>query len=104
MLEYDFHPEASDEFEQIVRHYLWEADIDIATRFRNEFFSTLQKCRKSPLLYRTFHKNVRRIIFQPPFGEYYLPFVVLDEKIYILAVAHAKRKPLYWRKRIKDTN
>jgi plasmid stabilization system protein ParE len=102
MLDYEFHPEAFVEFKQVVTYYLQQADADVANSFRNEFFASLQKCQTSPLLYGTFYKDVRRIILHKPFGEYYLPFVLLNDRIYVLAVAHAKRKPLYWRKRLKD--
>jgi len=37
---------------------------------------------------------------KPRFGEYYLPFMIRKERVVILAVAHAKRRPYYWRKRI----
>ena len=39
----------------------------------------------------------------PRFGEYYIAYMIWREKVVILAVAHAKRRPYYWRKRIGES-
>lgn len=104
MLDFQFHPDAEREADHEFDYLRLHSGDNVASRFLDTLEHAINSCRSHPLLYRTFHKDVRRTIFHKPFGEYYLPFVVLDEKIYILAVAHAKRKPFYWRERLKDTN
>jgi hypothetical protein len=32
---------------------------------------------------------------------YYLPFQILGDEILVVAIAHASRKPNYWRRRLK---
>ena len=102
MLDRELHPEARREAIHALE-YLWVHGGDVvASKFTVELLEAIKLCSSPPLLYRTFHKNVRRIILHKPFTEYYEAFVVLDEKIYILAIAHANRKPFYWRKRLQD--
>jgi hypothetical protein len=57
----------------------------------------------NPLLYNIRRQNVRRVNLLPRFGEYYVAYMIWHEKLVILAVGHAKRKPFYWRKRIKES-
>lgn len=45
---------------------------------------------------------LRRVNLQPRFGDYYVAYTVWREQVVILAVAHAKRRPYYWRKRITE--
>jgi plasmid stabilization system protein ParE len=102
MLDYEFHPEAEKEADQEHDYYVFHGGNDLGSRYLDSLDDALTLCRTHPLHYRRFHEDVRRVILPKPFGEYYLPFVVHHEKIYILAVAHAKRKPYYWRKRLND--
>ena len=102
MLAFQFHPEADREADHEFDYLLLHGGDILASRFLDALEHAIHSCRSHPLLYRTFHKNIRRVILHKPFGEYYLPFVVLDKTIYILAVAHAKRKTFYWRDRLDD--
>ena len=102
MLDRELHPEARKEAIQALEYLRVHGGDGVASKFTDELQEAIKLCSSAPLLYRTFHKNVRRIMLHKPFTEYYVPFVVLDEKIYILAIAHAKRKPFYWRERLKD--
>lgn len=104
MLDFRFHPDAALEADQEFDFLHFYGGNDVASRFLDALDHAIGICRLNPLLYRTFHKSVRRIILPKPFGEYYLPYVVIDETIYFLAVAHAKRKPLYWRERLRDSH
>jgi hypothetical protein len=39
----------------------------------------------------------------PRFGEYYIAYMLWHDKVVILAIAHAKRRPYYWRHRISES-
>ena len=39
---------------------------------------------------------------KPRFSEYHIAYMFWREKVVILAVAHAKRRPYYWRDRIDE--
>ena len=103
MLDFQFHPEADREADHEFDYLRIHGGDIVASRFLDALEHAIHSCRSHPLLYRMFDKNIRRVILHKPFGEYCLPFVVLDKTIYILAVAHAKRKPFYWRDRLGDT-
>lgn len=45
---------------------------------------------------------MRRANLHPRFSEYYIAYMVWRERVVILAIAHAKRRPYYWRKRIDE--
>ena len=45
-------------------------------------------------------KNVRCCIFKR--FEYGILYVLRDEKIFVLAVMHLKRRPGYWKKRLRE--
>ena len=57
---------------------------------------------ENPLHYNIRRGLVRRVNLTPQFDEYYLPFMIWKDRVVILAVAHAKRRPYYWRKRIGE--
>jgi hypothetical protein len=46
---------------------------------------------------------VRRVNLTPRFGEYYIAYMLWHENVVILAIAHAKRIPYYWRHRISES-
>lgn len=56
----------------------------------------------NPLLYNLRRRNTRRANLTPRFGEYYIAYMIWRQKVVILAIAHAKRRPYYWRYRIGE--
>lgn len=56
----------------------------------------------NPLLFHQRRFSVRRSNLQPQFGEYYIACLFWRDQIVILAVTHAKRRPLYFRDRIAE--
>lgn len=48
-------------------------------------------------------KGIRRVNLNPRFGEYYIAYMIWRQKVVIVAVAHAKRRPHYWRDRIGES-
>jgi plasmid stabilization system protein ParE len=95
------HPAAQTEFREIVEYYD-AIDTELADAFVNCFISCRNKIAKSPEHYRIRRGVTRRVNLLPRFEEYYLPFMIWQDKVVILAVAHAKRRPYYWRNRIGE--
>ena len=56
----------------------------------------------NPLRFSLRRPPTRRVNLTPRFGAYYIAYMIWKEKVVILAVAHAKRRPYYWRKRIGE--
>lgn len=74
----------------------------MADDFDSTFFRYLDIIVTSPLLYNIRRISVRRANLKPQFSEYYIAYMIWREKVVILAIAHAKRRPYYWRKRIGE--
>ena len=103
----NIHPAATDELHDIIRHYAVINDRDdehesLALAFHNTFYNYVDEIVASPLSYSFRRPPTRRANLAPRFGEYYIAYMVWREKVVILAVAHAKRRPYYWRKRIGE--
>jgi plasmid stabilization system protein ParE len=104
--DFNIHPAASDEFDSIIRHYAsldeTEQDQPLATAFDATFNRHLSLILDNPLLYNLRRRNTRRANLTPRFGEHYIAYMIWREKVTILAIAHAKRRPYYWRNRIGE--
>jgi plasmid stabilization system protein ParE len=94
-----FLPEAQSEFLDAISHYE-EARPGLGQRFKDEVDRTLlwlaehpEHCRLRPGGYR--RMNVR--VFP-----YYIPYIVRQTTLWVLAVAHGSRKPEYWSQRKRD--
>jgi toxin ParE1/3/4 len=72
----------------------------VGIRFDNEVDQTYLKIHSNPKAWPKWHKNVRRIAVER--FPYNVIYVERSTAIWIVAVAHAKRRPNYWVKRLKD--
>lgn len=86
------HPEAAEEFAEQVDYYE-RLQPGLGGRFYDEVMETLGWIRHHPRLPRVWrgYRRVNLKVF--PF---YIAYVVLKERTWVLAVAHARRKPGYW--------
>jgi len=91
------HPEAEAEFLESVEFYANES-TRAAERFIAEFEAAANEIRIHPTRYRKGRRITRIKEFRS--SPYSLVYHVLEDRIKIDAVAHDKRKPGYWRKRI----
>ena len=101
MIPFEIHPAALQEFHDAVEYY-WSADPKIAADFGRTYLKKRESARDNPLLYRTREGEVRRANFGTQFKEWYIAFILWNEKVVVLAVAHAKRRPYYFRARIAE--
>ena len=101
MTSWRIHPAAEDELEAAFEYYLG-IDPELAHSFDEHYKRYREVICKEPLLFNTRRRNTRRINLTPRFGEYYIAYMIWREKVVILAIAHAKRRPYYWRKRIGE--
>ena len=95
------HPAAAAEFDEAVDYYATIED-ELADAFIETFETARYYLASYPLHFNIRIGQVRRVNLVPRFGEYYLPFMLWREKVVILAVAHAKRRPYYWRSRVAE--
>lgn len=88
-----FVEEAKTEFLDAISSYE-EARAGLGRRFKNEADRCIVWVADHPELYRVRPGGYRRINFHG--FPYYVPYVVRGQTLWVLAIAHASRKPLYW--------
>ena len=91
------HPEAEEELRESI---LWYAERDerVASEFRRRVEAAIELIAEAPHRFPPFmHRTQRYVLRKFPFMIVYRR--VADE-IQVIAVAHAKRKPGYWKDRI----
>lgn len=101
MTEWNIHPSAQQEHDELLE-YFGGIDEELVTAFELHYLQHRHAICENPLLYNIRRKIVRRANLNPRFGEYYIAYMIWRQKVVILAVAHAKRRPYYWRNRIGE--
>jgi plasmid stabilization system protein ParE len=98
-MNWDFHPEALDEYERAALYYAGQ-DSELQLRFIESIEECIERILESPTSWRTIDKEVRRCI------AHIFPYAVLytidDEFVLIVAVMHFSREPEYWKDRIRE--
>lgn len=97
------HPSAKGDLRDILQYY---ASVDdggeLARDFHQRYLHGEGLIVSSPSLFNIRAGSVRRVNLKPRFGEYYIAYMIWKDQVIILAIAHAKRKPYYWRHRIGE--
>ena len=94
-----YHPAARRELDGAAFYYEGEVS-GLGVRFMLKYEDALSKILSNPTTYRKIYKDTRKLNLQTfPYGIIYL---VDQNKIYILAVMHLHRRPLYWAARLEE--
>ncbi len=88
-----FVDEAQWEFLDAISFYE-EVSSGLGQRFKDEIDRCVLWIADHPELYRVRPSGYRRINLRV--FPYYIPYIVSGENLWILAVSHASRSPLYW--------
>jgi toxin ParE1/3/4 len=94
----EFHPHALREAENAVAWYA-ERSMRAAERFVQEMEAAVAAIGGTPERWPLFDGEARRILLRR--YPYVVIYRVLTDRIQILAVAHGRRRPGYWRDRIE---
>jgi plasmid stabilization system protein ParE len=89
----DFAPEARAEFDDAVRFYDRQVP-GLGGRFRAEVRAALRRMRQWPRAAPVERGDIRRLVLSR--FPYKLLYAVEAEGLYVIAVAHQHRAPLYW--------
>lgn len=92
----EFHPLARQEAEVATRWYLDRSHV-AADRFIDEMRLASRAILAAPLRHAAYLHGTRRYLLKK--FPYLVIFRVTDETIRILAVAHGRRRPGYWKGR-----
>ena len=88
-----FVEEAQTEFFDAISYYE-EARAGLGARFKDAVDRSVLWIADHPELYRLRPGGYRRINLRV--FPYYIPYIVRGQTLWVLAVAHGSRKPLYW--------
>ena len=94
---YEFHPEAEQEFVEAAAYY--EQNVTgLGQRFGSEVRHALERLLEYPELGSPVDADLRRLVLiRFPYG---LIYSFTPDMLRIVAVAHARRRPGYWRSRV----
>jgi toxin ParE1/3/4 len=92
-----FHPAAAQEADSA---FDWSADRDlcVAHAFRDEVQHAVDAVALNPLTWPRHGRHARRYVF--PRFPFSLVYRLRGDEIEIIAVAHGRRRPGYWRSRL----
>jgi len=96
MMTFDFHPEARAEYLASIAYYEDER-VGLGSEFVQDVEAAIQMILAYPSAFPVMGADVRRCMLRRfPYG---ILYATLDERILVIAVAHAKRPPGYWQSR-----
>ena len=95
-----FHPAAKEEYDEAIGTYA-EKDIGVGTTFQTRVEAAIQKISDRPKSFAKdeFMGTQECVVKKFPYSVHY---VEMDDHIWIVAVAHHKRKPGYWHYRLRQ--
>lgn len=95
--DYRFHPLAWQELEEADSWYLSHS-YEVSLDFLNELYAAAEDIARAPRRWPKYLHGTRRFVMQRfPFSVVYLDD---SELVTIIAVAHSKRRPGYWKNRL----
>jgi toxin ParE1/3/4 len=95
-LRVELHPSAREEFEAAYRWYR-DRGIDVALRFLREIERAIERVSEEPSLGQPYLDDCRRFVCHRfPF---LLIYRVRGPVLQVIAIAHGRRRPGYWRRR-----
>lgn len=100
-MNYIFHPEAELEFVEAVSRYELEVP-GLGRQFRDEIRHAIDLIAENPEIGAPVAENLRCFVLRRfPFSVVYgaMPYLV-----YIVAVAHGRRRPGYWASRVQESD
>lgn len=95
-----FHPDAEGEITEAARYYE-DRSPNLGSELLGEVERALNLISRDPeACQRVGRRTRRRTLWRFPYN---LIYAVYPDRIRIVAFAHQKRRPFYWRKRQSDT-
>lgn len=95
----EYHPLAKLEIQESARWYDDKME-GLGLEFLLEVKFAESKIQKSPDTWQNYEEGTKRLLLKR--FPYAIIYLVTEDRIQIIAVAHCKRKPGYWKKRVQD--
>lgn len=92
-MNYEFHPDAEQEFIEEAAHY--ESEVaGLGSRFADEVNRVIELLRENPSIGASLNGNLRHFVLRR--FPHSIVYAVLSQRLFIIAVAHGSRRPGYW--------
>lgn len=96
MTKIEFHPEAEDDLANAKQWYKQRSRL-AARAFATEFAYAIRQIATSPMRWPKTEGEPRRFVLSRfPFS---IVYRLESERVYVIAIAHQRRRPGYWRNR-----
>jgi plasmid stabilization system protein ParE len=89
--------EAAHEFAESAAYYE-SKETGLGVRFRDEVVATVDWISRHPEVPRLRPKGYRRVNLRT--FPHYVAYVIRDDKIWVVAIAHGRQRPEFWIDRI----
>ena len=90
------HPSAAEEA-QAARLWYSERNPAAGNAFLIDYDTALDRVEESPARWPIYIEGTRRLLFRR--FPYFVVYKVVGGAVYVLAIAHGRRRPGYWRRR-----
>jgi len=97
VLGYEYHEAAEAEYLEAVNYYS-TIEPDLGSAFVAELEAAIERARQFPAAYGKITANLRHV--RTHRFPYAIIYEVLEDRIFIWAVAHGSREPGYWEGRL----
>ena len=97
MKPYAFHPAAAEEYTQAAKYYA-AIETGLGQRFYDEIERLILEVRRQPDRFFSFSPPARRVLARK--FPYSVVYMGMPDRVWIVAVMHAKQRPGYWRTRL----
>ncbi len=91
------HDEADAEFQEAIDYYRGESQ-DLAVKFYRQVLSALARIEAHPKAWPRVRGQVRKCLVED--FPYKLLYTIEPDRIFVVAMMHAKRRPNYWAERL----
>lgn len=98
---FEFHPAADIEFWEAIDWYE-QRESTLGAELEADVYRALERIAENPRAWRRWREVPMVRICRLRRFPFYIPYVADEERVVVLAVAHDKREPGYWRARIGD--
>jgi toxin ParE1/3/4 len=96
-IEVSFHEEASAEYEAAFEWYFLRSEF-VASGFAQEMTRAIEAISEAPRRWPVANRDIRKYpLHRFPFAVFYRE---ISSGVQVIAVAHGRRKPGYWKKRV----
>lgn len=98
---FDFHPAADIDLRAAIDWYD-RRESALGARFEADIYEALERIAENPMAWKRWRDSPIVRVYSLRRFPFYIPYVADRERVIVLAVAHAKREPGYWRERIQS--